>query len=482
MVGRLSYPGIPHKKIKHKRCCFTARQAEFFGRFILGICTTASMHEKNLTRGTLLMKPVDDTRIIRMYKNYVTAYNTEAKEKGWPEEERLGDTTVRILVSQKLFGAASIETCADPQEVQFGWENQVVVLNLLTLIKENMEWGAAPAGRFEDYDDLVVRAKWAFTFVLQGGYKFHCEKESNVFWHCGVANLSHPMNGAYYQECTHPDCHGKDPVPLPVAARLAPAAVNASSCVVCGEANTRKAGVQCKHCSNTVHLTCADKTTFGRPSPPEHYRCSDCAFVTAPCPDSPPPHSSARARALPLPPAGLAGLIARNHDGSCAECEAMFRPFEDIIRAVEFCIDATDPAAADDDAETQRKLGRREALVSQLKTARRAREFFQRLVGHVHRGKWQDRFREGLLPDMPWWEFYLLHDFWKKFAAVQKIQVQCENQHSNSVESFVIMGYVPPADTPGVKWEIMPEGCRDRADRRAKRARREEGEEEAGPA
>ena len=78
-----------------------------------------------------------------------------------------------------------------------------------------------------------------------------------------------------------------------------------------------------------------------------------------------------------------------------------------------------------------------------------------------------------LLPKLQWWEFYLLHDFWKKFESSKAHKEQCGDMQKESVEGFVVVGCVPPFGTEGARWELYPAGAQDRTERRAKRRRRE---------
>ena len=52
------------------------------------------------------------------------------------------------------------------------------------------------------------------------------------------------------------------------------------------------------------------------------------------------------------------------------------------------------------------------------------------------------------------------HDYWKKFGALQTFGAQCEDNNNMSVVGFVLIGLIPPALTPGVRWESLPEGRR----------------------
>ena len=61
------------------------------------------------------------------------------------------------------------------------------------------------------------------------------------------------------------------------------------------------------------------------------------------------------------------------------------------------------------------------------------------------------------------------HDYWKKFGALQTFGAQCEDNNNMSVEGFVLIGLIPPALTPGVRWELLPEGAKERGVFRATR-------------
>ena len=64
--------------------------------------------------------------------------------------------------------------------------------------------------------------------------------------------------------------------------------------------------------------------------------------------------------------------------------------------------------------------------------------------------------------------FYLIHDFWKKFAAVQPKNEQCGNSHSMSVEAFVVIAREPDINEEGVNWGNLPDGAKERAMERAR--------------
>ena len=168
---------------------------------------SAEANERNMDRGTLLTMPDDIEKMWRLYDR--------ACAEASPPTRSLKRSTFRLVAASPLFNTKKADSCADVQEVMYGYEARELLRALLKEMRGNAEFGGV--GGFETYDELLGRFEWVYEFLLKGGFKRHAaEKGCSTALHCPYFLLSQPLVEAYDAgPCAHCDADGAAPPPVP---------------------------------------------------------------------------------------------------------------------------------------------------------------------------------------------------------------------------------------------------------------------------
>lgn len=326
-----------------------------------------------------------------------------------------------FLLGDGTFVDLKEETCMCNLCKKLWWTAQKEGLSIIDAIASHSYWKSTDAKECRSRDSMKDRLTTWYTFE-RCERRRHLQTESSDSGHCVQHQTNCALEPRLRTNCTHNDASGNPPSPPEKVTEW-----NAL-CQYCGKGGKKTAN--CEYCHFTLHtggcLHSHVAETGGHPSElipdfsaGDKFVCTECQHIEVDC---------------------------ANHTSECGKCNEIFYFAEDLTNLSSLLPD-------DDEGNALRKR-----VVAFLPT-------MAKFDAHMVRDGVQAPYRFQKLAELrrnnDWTKIYALHDFWRKLDAQGPRWAQCETRPQVSMEGWVVMGVIPPPDTPGVDWSKLPLGARE---------------------